>query len=106
VVWASWNDTKAYVEWPAHKTGKSCRLLSEAEWEYVASGEMSPCAYPRFWFGDDEQRTGLALIATLTGGVMGRLGGCHHFSRSCRQALPRVVCCQIGASVLHRARKV
>ena len=32
----SWNDAKAYVQWLAHKTGKSYRLASEAEWEYAA----------------------------------------------------------------------
>ncbi len=32
----SWNDAKEYVAWLSRKTGKTYRLLSEAEWEYVA----------------------------------------------------------------------
>jgi formylglycine-generating enzyme required for sulfatase activity len=55
VVCVSWNDANAYVNWLAKKSGKSYRLLSEAEWEYAARGRMSPGAYPRFWFGNDEK---------------------------------------------------
>ena len=36
VVDVSWEDAKAYVRWLGEKTGKGYRLLSEAEWEYVA----------------------------------------------------------------------
>ena len=36
VVHVSWQDAKAYVTWLSRKTGKSYRLLSEAEWEYAA----------------------------------------------------------------------
>ena len=45
VVCASWRDAEAYVAWLARRTGKPYRLLSEAEWEYVAragSGEQWP----------------------------------------------------------------
>ena len=31
-----WNDVQSYVRWLSNKTGKSYRLLSESEWEYVA----------------------------------------------------------------------
>ena len=36
VVYVSWNDAKAYVNWLSARTGQNYRLLSEAEWEYVA----------------------------------------------------------------------
>jgi formylglycine-generating enzyme required for sulfatase activity len=43
----SWDDAQAYVAWLSRKTGKTYRLLSEAEWEYVArAGKMTP-----FWWG-------------------------------------------------------
>ena len=32
----SWHDARAYVAWLSRKTGRSYRLLSESEWEYVA----------------------------------------------------------------------
>ena len=35
VVNVSWDDAKAYVSWISQRTGKSYRLLTEAEWEYV-----------------------------------------------------------------------
>ena len=47
VINVSWNDAKAYVAWLSTKTGKSYRLLSEAEREYVArAGTTTP-----FWWG-------------------------------------------------------
>ena len=36
VVCVAWDDAKAYVERLSRETGKTYRLLSEAEWEYVA----------------------------------------------------------------------
>ena len=32
----SWMDAKEYISWLSKKTGKSYRLLNEAEWEYMA----------------------------------------------------------------------
>lgn len=36
VIIVSWNDAQAYLRWLSGETGQSYRLLSEAEWEYVA----------------------------------------------------------------------
>jgi formylglycine-generating enzyme required for sulfatase activity len=43
----SWDDAQEYAEWLSRLTGQRYRLLSEAEWEYVArAGTMTP-----FWWG-------------------------------------------------------
>jgi formylglycine-generating enzyme required for sulfatase activity len=48
-VCVNWRDAKAYVEWLSQSTGKTYRLLSEAEWEYVArAGSTLP-----YGFGKD-----------------------------------------------------
>ena len=44
----SWNNAKAYVRWLTGKTGKEYRLLSEAEWEYVARAGTTT----RYWWGN------------------------------------------------------
>ena len=47
VVCVNWDDAEAYVAWLSGKTGKTYRLLSEAEREYVArAGTTTP-----FWWG-------------------------------------------------------
>ena len=47
VTCVNWNDAKAYVSWLSSKTGKTYRLLSEAEREYVTrAGTTTP-----FWTG-------------------------------------------------------
>lgn len=51
----SFLDAQDYVAWLAEYTGRSYRLLSEAEWEYMArAGSAS-----RFWWGDSVEE-GLA----------------------------------------------
>jgi formylglycine-generating enzyme required for sulfatase activity len=47
VINVSWDDAKAYVGWLSRKTGKTYRLLNEAEREYVTrAGTTTP-----FWWG-------------------------------------------------------
>jgi formylglycine-generating enzyme required for sulfatase activity len=49
VIFVSWHEAKAYCEWLSWKTGKTYRLLSEAEREYVARAST---ATP-FWWGSE-----------------------------------------------------
>jgi formylglycine-generating enzyme required for sulfatase activity len=47
VINVSWDDARKYVTWLSGKTGKTYRLLSEAEYEYVTrAGTTTP-----FWWG-------------------------------------------------------
>ena len=48
VINVSWEDAQAYVQWLSRKTGERYRLLSEAEWEYVARAGTTT----RFSWGD------------------------------------------------------
>src|SRR5581483_11769951 len=51
-VCVSWEEAQAYTQWLSRKTSHAYRLLSEAEWEYVARARTATQA---FW-GDDEKQ--------------------------------------------------
>jgi formylglycine-generating enzyme required for sulfatase activity len=67
VVCVKWADAKAFAAWHSQKTGKSYRLLSEAEREYVTRAGTTT----RYFFSGDvraaEGRVGRAVRGVLRG---------------------------------------
>jgi formylglycine-generating enzyme required for sulfatase activity len=57
VINVDWNDAQAYVAWLSQVTGKTYRLLTEAEYEY-ATRAGATTTYP---WGDDIQLNGTAM---------------------------------------------
>jgi formylglycine-generating enzyme required for sulfatase activity len=57
VIYVSWDDAHRYAAWLSQVTGKTYRLLSEAEYEYAARGGTTT-AYP---WGDDIMLSGKAM---------------------------------------------
>lgn len=60
VVCVNWNDAKAYTQWLTKQTGKSYRLLTEAEWEYAARAGTTG---PRYWGKNDNDSCRYANVA-------------------------------------------
>ncbi len=71
VVCVSWHDARAYAYWLSLKTGKRYRLLSEAEWEYVARSETMTTA-------DARDRPNGFGVHEMFGGVGEWLRDCWH----------------------------
>ena len=54
VINVSWNEAQQYLKWLSRETGKNIRLLTEAEWEYMArGGELAPSQHIAYAFTDD-----------------------------------------------------
>ena len=71
VIEVSWFDAQAYLRWLSQETGEMYRLLTEAEWEYVARGGARTA---RYW-GEDESwqcRYGNGFDLALAGTDHGR----------------------------------
>lgn len=71
VVCVSWHDARAYAYWLSRKTGKRYRLLSEAEWEYVARSDTITTA-------DATARPNGFGVHEMFGGVGEWLKDCWH----------------------------
>jgi formylglycine-generating enzyme required for sulfatase activity len=55
VINVSWDDVQKYVAWLSRVTGRTYRLLSEAEWEYAARANTNiEAPHTRFSWGDED----------------------------------------------------
>ena len=57
VINVSWGDAQEYVAWLSKETGKSYRLLTEAEWEYAARAGSTT----NYSWGDDIMKEGKVM---------------------------------------------
>ena len=74
VIDVSWNDAQQYVAWLSSRTGQEYRLLTEAEWEYVArAGTTTPFHTGASISTDQANYDGLSAPYGL--GVTGRYRG-------------------------------
>jgi sulfatase modifying factor 1 len=65
VTCVNWADAQAYIQWLSARTGKTYRLLSEAEWEYA---ERAGSTTEYGWGDDPDQMCGFANGADLAAG--------------------------------------
>ena len=75
VINVSWDDAQIYVGWLSQETGKSYRLLSEAEWEYCCrAGTTTTCS-----FGDtiDEKQAQFSQRTVEVGSFPANAWGLH-----------------------------
>ena len=63
VINVSWEDAQGYVRWLSRRTGNDYRLLSEAEWEYVARAGTTTA---RYWVESETGQCRHANGADLT----------------------------------------
>jgi formylglycine-generating enzyme required for sulfatase activity len=57
VVCVSWEDAKAYTKWLSERTGKTYRLMSEAEEEYIARGNATlNTKQTHYFFGNRKEK--------------------------------------------------
>lgn len=72
IVNVSWDDAKQYAAWLSRKTGRTYRLLTDAEWEYAARAGSRA----RWSFGSEERRLrDFAWFDVNAGGKTHPVGG-------------------------------
>jgi formylglycine-generating enzyme required for sulfatase activity len=59
VINVSWDDAKRYVAWLTDQSGEAYRLLTEAEWEYIARARSQAS---RFWGADEREACSFANV--------------------------------------------
>ena len=94
VILMDWNDAQAYVAWLSRKTGRSYRLLSESEWEYVAragtttryhTGDTITPSQANYYYGPDSslQTVEVGSYAANAFGLHDVHGNVWEFTRDC-----------------------
>lgn len=72
VINVSWRDARAFARWLSEKTGRSYRLVREAEWEYAARAGTDT-SYPWGWLAShDRANYGAPQCPPCTGATGGR----------------------------------